>query len=260
MTCDAGGDRIPESLREPLAQAGISSVIPGIEPLINETSINESSVSRDDPSRLLMPPIDREAGLAARLIADHAECDLIANPYRADLVDVGRSVHHRNLFRPSVRKLPAKVRKAILSEIRTPYRETVRRRISEMLLQYPYVVHLSIRTFAARTASGQWQRGDVGLLYDPGRADELDWCLDLSDELYFAMPDLRVRRNHPGRGTNDSLTKAMRKHFYDVHYLGVEVVLNRAWVARPVLRRREVLRVLANAIREVTPEATPQAA
>ncbi|MEP1648363.1 MAG: N-formylglutamate amidohydrolase, partial [Rhodopirellula bahusiensis] len=140
VTCDAGGDRIPESLREPLALAGISSVIPGIEP-----SINEPSISRDDPSRLLMPPIDREAGLAARLIADHAECDLIANPYRADLVDVGRSVHHRNLFRPSVRKLPAKVRKAILAEIRTPYRETVRRRISEMLLQYPYVVHLSIR-------------------------------------------------------------------------------------------------------------------
>lgn len=249
VTCDSGGDRIPESLREPLAHAGW-----------NDTSSSVDAVISSPASRLSLPLVDRDAHFAARIIAEHAECDLIANPFRADLVDVGRSVHHRNLFPPAVRKLPAKVRKSVLSEIRTPYRDAVRRRVSGMLLEFPYVVHLSIRTFAARSASGQWQRGDVGLLYDPGRADELDWCLDLSDELYFAMPDLRVRRNHPGRGTNDSLTKAMRKHFYDVHYLGVEVVLNRAWAARPVRRRREVLRVLANAIREVTPEATPQAA
>jgi hypothetical protein len=250
VTCDTGGDRIPESLRELLAHAGWSCEQPAPARTLDEQAY----------SRLSPPLIDRDAGLAARVIAEHAGCDLIANPYRADLVDVGRSVHHRHLFRPSIRKLPTSVRKAILAEIRTPYRDAVRRRLSEMLLQSPYVVHLSVRTFGARAVSGQWQRGDVGLLYDPGRGDELDWCLDLSDELYFAMPDLRVRRNHPGRGTNDSLTKAMRKHFCDVHYLGVEVVLNRAWAARPVRRRREVLRVLANAIREVTPEAAPQAA
>ncbi|WDQ15734.1 N-formylglutamate amidohydrolase [Rhodopirellula sp. P2] len=250
VTCDTGGDRIPESLRELLAHAGWPGDLPG----------TASVLSDEDQSRLSPPLIDRDAGFASRMIAEHAGCDLIANPCRADLVDVGRSVHHRHLFGPSIRKLSAQVRKAILAEVRTPYRDAVRRQISEMLLQQPYVVHLSVRTFAARATSGQWQRGDVGLLYDPGRRDELDWCLDLSDELYFAMPDLRVRRNHPGRGTNDSLTKAMRKHFHDVHYLGVELVLNRAWAARPVRRRGEVLRSLARAIRDVTPEATQRAA
>lgn len=249
VTCDSGGDRIPESLREPLSQAGWKA-----------TGSGSNGAAASTTSRLSLPLIDRDAGFASRVIAEHAGCDLIANPFRADLVDVGRSVHHRKLFPPAIRKLPAKVRKAILAEIRTPYRNEVRRRVSALMLEFPYVVHLSIRTFAARSVSGQWQRGDVGLLYDPGRADELDWCLDLSDELYFAMPDLRVRRNHPGRGTNDSLTKAMRKHFHDVHYLGVEVVLNRSWAARPVRRRKETLRVLANAIRDVTPEATTQAA
>ncbi|MCC9640828.1 N-formylglutamate amidohydrolase [Rhodopirellula sp. JC740] len=251
VTCDTGGDRIPETLREPLAHT------PFFSDVLHPPQPPAQPARRD---RLEIPRLDREAGFAARAIAEAVDCDLIANPYRADLVDVGRSIHHRNLFRPEVRCLPTATRKAILAAVRTPYRDAIRRRLSDLLLRFPYVVHLSIRTFAARTKSGGWQRGDVGLLYDPSRGDELDWCLDLSDELYFAMPDLKVRRNHPGRGTNDSLTKAMRKHFSDVHYLGIEVVLNRAWVARPVRKRREVLRTIGNAIREVTPEATPQAA
>lgn len=240
ITCDTGGWRVPASLAAALAPASLPSG------------------NAADP--LGSGEQDRHAYLAARTIAHLSGGDLLANPWRSDLVDVGRSTRHRQLFPPAVRRLAPGTRRSILDEVYHPFRRRVRRRLSEMLLQHPYVVHLSVRTFESRTDAGDWRRGDVGLAYDPARGDELDWCLDLIDEMWEATPELKIRRNYPRRGTQDSLTRTMRRHFDALNYLGIELMLNRAWASRGVSLRDEALIALADAIGAVTSVDVNQAA
>lgn len=252
VTCDTGGWKTPPRLRDRLNP--------------------EADLSRDcvhDPSppsiclpthRLARQAVDREAYFAARKLAHHSGGHLVCNEYRSDLIDVGRSLHHRDLFPPLVRALPAGTRDAIIEEIHRPYRNRVQQCIAEMLCTWSYVVHLSVRTFDAKTTGGDWQRGDLGLLYDPARKDELDWCLDLIEELYESVPVLKVRRNHPHRGTNDSLTKSMRAEFPADIYLGLELTLNRAWASRPVVRREKVLERIGRSIASLTSTSLERAA
>ena len=129
-----------------------------------------------------------------------------------------------------------------------------------MLAKHPYVIHLSIQTFDLRSKKGKLRRTDVGLLYDPAREDDVDFCLDWIDEMYDEAPMLKVRRNYPGRGTNDSLTKAMRAEFADAPYLGIEVWLNRSWAARDVSLRTEALQGMAWALRSTTGAVVTDAA
>ena len=233
ITCDSGGWKTPSRLNDRLSK---------------ELAFDA------------MTQIDREANLAARKLAIHSGSDLIANEYRADLIDVGLSLHHRSLFSDSTRQLPDDTKRLIVDEVYTPYRNRVRSKITQMLQSWSYVVHLSVRTFAAKTANGDWRRGDLGFLYDPSRPDEVDWCLDAIDELYDAIPNLKVRRNHPHRGTNDSLTKSMRAEFSSDVYLGIQIDLNRAWVARPVARRDRVLDQIGQAIGNLSAEPLSRAA
>lgn len=244
VTCDTAGWRTPNRLRHCLAEAGLMP------------NADEGSLAFPRAEGLgcgPQPGHDHEAYLAARMIAHQSKATCLLNEFRTDLVDVSKSLSHPRLFQPAARGLPETTRRLLIDEIHTPYRESVRRELSQMLLRYPYVVHLSIRTFPARKRNGDWVRGDVGLRYDPAVSDEVDWCLDLMDELAEQAPQLKVRRNHPGRGTNDSLTRTMREHFDDLHYIGVEMVLNRAWMARAVRRREECLRELGFAVAAVCP-------
>lgn len=247
ITCDTGGWKTPSRLRSHLEGTELSSEVRMIAGRIG-----------CDP--LIRQGVDREAMFAARRLAHRSGGVAICNEYRADLIDVGRSLHHRELFPPAVRELPPPVRAKIIEDIYTPYRNRVERELLDMLRSWSYVVHLSIRTFDAKTSDGRWLRGDVGLLYDPSHHDEVDWCMDLLDELYLSAPELKVRRNHPGRGTNDSLTKSLRAQFLPEVYLGIEVVLNRAWMGRSLVCRDGTLDLLGDAIGELTGDVIERAA
>ncbi len=247
ITCDTGGWKTSMRLRSHLEDTELASAAGVI-------------AGRIGPDPLVRRGVDREAYFAARRLAHRSGGLAVCNEYRADLIDVGRSLHHRKLFPLAVRGLPPVTRAAIVEEIYTPYRNRVERQLLGLLRSWTYVVHLSIRTFDAKTRDGRWRRGDVGLLYDPSRQDEVDWCLDLLDELYVTAPELKVRRNHPGRGTNDSLTKSLRAQYSADVYLGIELVLNRAWMGRSVVCRDQTLDLIGDAIGELTGELIERAA
>jgi predicted N-formylglutamate amidohydrolase len=165
---------------------------------------------------------------------------LIANEYSLDMIDVTRSLRHRELFSPRTRNWPAEDRQSLIEQVYQPYRLRVREAIESALVRSSYLLHLSVRTFDLRS-NGTIRRADASLLYDSSRRDEVDLCLDWIDEMYEIVPMLRVRRNYPRRGTADSMTKAMRAEFSSRNYLGVELLLNRAWAQRSVAVRDEVL-------------------
>ncbi|TWU60732.1 N-formylglutamate amidohydrolase [Rubripirellula tenax] len=228
ISCDVGGDRFPAAL----------------------TAAQTISLERGTS-----PSCDIAAAYVAQRLATGFDAPLITNAFSPALIDVGRSLHHRELFPKWTRKWPEPDRQLLVDEIYRPYRESVRRAIAGGLLRHSYVIHLSIRTFALRT-KGTIRRTDVGLLYDPSNDHEVDLCLDWIDEMYDEAPMLRVRRNYPRRGTNDSITKSMRAEFAGTPYLGIEVMLNRAWVSRDVSLRDEAIEGIIGGLKSIT--QTPQ--
>lgn len=200
------------------------------------------------PNRHSGPSIDNDAGEIADRLASLLAVPCVQNPYRHDLIDVTRSLRHRQLYGPLTSDWNAEQRQRLIETAYQPYRERVQAAIETILQQYNFVIHLSVRTFALREGS-KLRRTDIGLLYDPGRIDELNLCLDWIDELYDAYPNLLVRRNYPRRGTVDSLTKAMRGQFPAEQYLGIDVWMNRAWASRKVRLRDEAIEQFAGALR-----------
>lgn len=220
ITCETAGTLVPEML---FAGEGEAAVL--------------------DPGS-----VDGAGGEIADRIATLLSMPSIANPYRHELIDVTRSVGHRRLFGPTTGCWPLQKKQQLIDVVHAPYRRRVELAIRRILQQFPFVVHLSVRTFELRSAD-KVHRTDVGLAYDPSRDDEAEFCLEWIDELYREFPHLRVRRNYPRRGTVDSLAKMMRRRFPPEQYLGVEVLLNRAWAGRDVRLRDEAIEHLADALR-----------
>ncbi len=254
VTCDVGGNAVPDSL---VAAAPIALAPLGFAPA-DQTVARMSR--RAEPGHLPRAIAgDDVAMFFAHRLAAGFDAPLVANAYSPELVDVGRSVHHRELFPKTSRRWSAEVRQSLLDEIYFPYRCRVRRAIAESLLRYSFVIHLSVRTFEWRS-KGKPRRADLGLLYDPSSEDERDFCLDWIDELYDEAEMLRVRRNYPRRGTNDSLTKAMRAEFAGTPYLGIEVQANRAWASRPGVLRDEAIEGIVWSLRAITDDIAVRAA
>lgn len=237
ISCESGGDQTPAQLCAELAQAAP----------IRSAPAGHRNRSLQLPRTLAH---DATARVVARRLAKHLSAPLIENPYSLELVDVTRSRRHCKLYSPLTRSWPVKLRGRLMELVYQPYRQQIRAAVSDRLKQWPYVIHLSIRSFASRF-SGKIRRGDVGLLYDPACDDELDFCLDWIDEMYDAMPMLRVRRNYPRRGTSDSMTRTLRREFAGQNYLGVEVLLNRAWAGRPLAIRDEVVEGIGRSLQSV---------
>lgn len=175
------------------------------------------------------------------------------------LVDLNRSLGHPRLFSERTRSLPAAERERILAQHYHPYRAAVGTELARALARAPRVLHLSVHSFTP-VLEGIERAADIGLLYDPSRASERELADHIARHLHDALPELRLRRNYPYRGTSDGLTTALRKRFPATRYAGIELELNQALVldergACPHLRRR-----IASAIRsELAPRFTTRA-
>lgn len=187
---------------------------------------------------------------AAHLLAESLDCQLIGYPFSRLVVDVNRSVRSPRLFSPFTKSLSAKKRKQLLERYYHPYRQRLLTTIQRMLKQNPFVMHLAVHSFPS-FVNGKPKRTDVGFLYDPSHEDERDFCLDWAEEVYFEIPDLRVRRNYPRRGTADRLPRFLRQQLSSSNYLGIELQLNQAWCRRKLPIRDETLRRLAASLHDV---------
>lgn len=250
VSCEAGGSRVPAWL---LAEAKVAASGAAAPQAFSELELPGHPGL---PGRI---PADSAAMHAARRLARRWKAPLVENEFSLNVVDVTKSPHHRHLFPQAARRWPDAVKKRLIEEIYLPYRHRIRQHLAQRLVRGATVIHLSVRSFASQ-GQGKTRRADMGLLYDPGRGEELDLCLDWIDEMYEELPMLKVRRNYPRRGTSDSITKAMRSECGGQRYVGIEMLLNRAWADRPVAVRDEVLDGIAACFAEVTQISRVEAA
>src|SRR5690606_32285750 len=137
------------------------------------------------------------------------------------LVDLNRSLHHPRVFSEYSRPLSASQKRQLVARYYEPFRSEVREAIRTRTLAGRRVVHVSVHSFSHRW-QGRNRRTDVGLLYDPARAGETRWASEWIARLQKAAPSLRIRRNHPYRGSADGFTRELRGMFAASRYVGIE--------------------------------------
>jgi predicted N-formylglutamate amidohydrolase len=164
------------------------------------------------------------------------------------VVDLNRSLGHRQLFSPPIRALPPAERAAIIAAYYRPYRDEVERRVGAIVARGQRTIHVSAHSFTP-VLDGQARRADVGLLYDPARPGEALLCARWKAALADLAPMLIVRRNYPYQGKCDGLTAHLRQRYADSDYVGIELEVNQRIVAGGCRRWAALVATLVESLR-----------
>jgi predicted N-formylglutamate amidohydrolase len=146
------------------------------------------------------------------------------------LVEVNRSVGHRRLFSEFTNGLPAAEQEQLLSQYYFSHRDAVEAAIRSEVAKKKQVLHLSLHSFTP-VLGEDVRRADIGLLYDPTRTGEQEFCSRWISALRELRSELRIRRNYPYLGKADGFTTYLRRHLPLHSYWGIELEVNqRFWL------------------------------
>ena len=199
ITCEHGGNKIPAQYW----------------PLFSKMKAALRTHRGYDPGALAL----------ARDFAKAFDAELVYSTTSRLLVELNRSPGHPRLFSEATRGLTHDERERVMQRYYWPYRQWVEAQVAAAREQGENVVHVSSHSFTP-VLDGEVRRADIGLLYDPRRAAERDFCLAWQRALREADRALVVRRNYPYRGSDDGLTTHLRRLHPDAHYAGIEIEVN----------------------------------
>lgn len=202
LTCEHGGNRVPAAYRR-----------------LFEHARDVLATHRG---------FDLGALQLAQAMSRTLEAPLVASTTTRLLVDLNRSLDHRQLFSEFSAVLDDAARNQVLQQHYIPYRTQVEALVAEQIRRGGAVLHVSVHSFTP-ILDGQTRQADIGLLYDPQRPREDEFCDRWHHALATRRPELCVRRNYPYRGTSDGLTTHLRQHFSLRRYAGIELEVNQSW-------------------------------
>jgi predicted N-formylglutamate amidohydrolase len=90
------------------------------------------------------------------------------------------------------------------------------------------IIHLSIHSFTP-VWKGKIRTTDIGLLFDPDRKPELNFCEKLKSNLAGNFPDFTIDWNKPYAGVDDGFTTYLRLKWPEQEYLGIEIEVNQKY-------------------------------
>jgi predicted N-formylglutamate amidohydrolase len=208
ITCEHGGNDIPRPYRRlftsPQAQAALESH------------------RGYDPGTLEL----------ARAFAESLNAPLFFSTVSRLLIELNRTLGHRQLFSEWSRQLSGPEREQLIDEYYLPYRRRIESHVRGQAALLP-VLHLSVHSFTS-VWKGTVRQTEIGLLFDPSRIREREFCREWRDSIGIQLPGRVVHFNRPYRGTSDGLTVALRRAFRDDQYAGMELEVNQKLVADPV--------------------------
>jgi predicted N-formylglutamate amidohydrolase len=147
------------------------------------------------------------------------------------LVDLNRSIGHRQLFSEITRPLSPARRREIIDRYYRPHRQAVEGEVARHIAAGARVLHVASHSFTP-TLDGVARRADVAWLYDPRRPGEGAFARAWMVNFARRAPGLRLRRNYPYQGRCDGLTAWLRKRHPDETYIGIELEVNQRLVER----------------------------
>ena len=152
------------------------------------------------------------------------------------LVEPNRSLGHPQLFSEFTASLPEVQKEKILEQFYVPYRNYVEGRIGSFILQGKEVVHISVHSFTPEL-NGVVRNADIGLLFDPERQPEKEFCKRFKEKLIQQDENLKVKFNYPYLGIDDGFTTHLRQKFPQ-QYLGIELEVNQKFVYNNKMEKR----------------------
>lgn len=141
------------------------------------------------------------------------------------LIELNRSRNHRSLFSQYTKPLPKIVKKHILNKYYTPYRNTVYSKIHNWIQEESRVIHISVHTFTP-VLDSEIRNVDIGLLFDPKRKAEKQFCSKWKEAMKFVSNDFKIKYNKPYLGKSDGFTTFLRKELDRHYYSGIELEVN----------------------------------
>jgi predicted N-formylglutamate amidohydrolase len=199
LTCEHGGNEIPPPYRHLFVGAG--DVL--------------KSHRGWDPGALRL----------AKYLSQSLGATLFYSTTSRLLIELNRSLHHPDLFSSYTRDLSHYEKLSLVVNHYSPHRNEVERTIAAAIDDGRRVLHVGVHTFTPEL-DGRVRTADIGLLYDPARAWEVELCDAWRKSILLLNPTLRVRKNYPYLGKSDGFTTYLRKQFPKTHYAGVELEVN----------------------------------
>jgi predicted N-formylglutamate amidohydrolase len=166
----------------------------------------------------------------AQQMAQALEAPLFAATTTRLLIDLNRSIGHRQLYSEATRGLPAAVRRDIIARHYRPHREAVESAVARLIAGGRRVIHIAAHSFTPEM-NGVVRLADVAWLYDPRRAGESVAVWRWRQALRQRRPDLKLRRNYPYQGKGDGLMSLLRTRHAPAQYVGIELEVNQRFVA-----------------------------
>jgi predicted N-formylglutamate amidohydrolase len=164
-----------------------------------------------------------------RQMADSFGAPLFASTTTRLLVDLNRSLGHRELHSEIGRGLTRAQKERLVTEHYRPHREAVECEIARRVARKETVIHIASHSFTP-VFNGTERRADVAWLYDPRRSGETSLAQRWQAALAHRAPCLRLRRNYPYQGRSDGLASLLRKRHPDTAYVGIELEVNQRFV------------------------------
>lgn len=168
----------------------------------------------------------------AKFMADQIHAPLFYQITTRLLIEVNRSLHHPDLFSEFSRSLSEEEKKQLMKNYYIPYRNQVEKQIAGFIQNHQNIIHLSVHTFTPVLNSIR-RTVDIGLLFDPDRAEEFSFCMQWQKELHAALPALQIRLNEPYLGKDDGFTTYLRTKFSSTQYIGIEIEINQQYIEKP---------------------------
>lgn len=156
------------------------------------------------------------------------------------LIDLNRSETHPSLFSKLVPPPSELHRSELLQTYYRPWRREVVESLSSEVRSKRFVWHVSFHSFTP-VLNGVVRTAEIGLLYDPGRKPEREFCHHWRIKLRERFPEFRVRMNYPYRGIADGHTTALRKQFTARQYAGIELEVNQQLFQQPAKQVKQLI-------------------
>ena len=166
------------------------------------------------------------------------------------LVDLNRSPDNPRRFSEFTRGLGAEDKSKIEELYHLPYRRSVESAAAAHISRGETVLHLSVHSFTPML-NGKTRTADVGLLYDPARKREAEFCDGWRESLHSLEGSLRVRMNYPYKGVSDGLVTYLRGKFPKGKYLGLELEVNQKRISGTKSEWRGLMRAVEESLKDV---------
>lgn len=185
----------------------------------------------------------------AQQLADRRSAPIIFSTTTRLLIELNRSIDHPGLFSDYTKNLSQAERGLLVKKYYAPYREAVEQLVGAMIAASRRVLHVSVHSFTD-ILDGDIREVDIGLLFDPARAWEVELCNAWRSAIESNTDGtLRIRNNQPYAGIDDGLTTYLRARFghnkkqvnhseESGTYAGIEIEIRQGLIEKAEEQRR----------------------